>query len=345
MKDAIETLDSVRKLLFVSAAGTVFVTYPNAVWIPWNLARLADGEQPGFWAFFVFRVLYFFGLFYFQLRFDRRRLGNASFAARFAGNFLFTFVACAAFVGLSYGLPLLGVRTGYVGNILIFQFVVVFLLCVFISHIGGLYRSRREKESEIERLRVENLQSRCDALTNQINPHFFFNALNGISSLIRKKNDADALLYVDKLSDIFRYILQSDRKGLATLGEELEFIGAFLHVMEVRFANKLRCSTDVPAEKRGLLLPVLSILPLMENVAVHNVIDSGHRMEIRIRLNEDDELEVSNPMFPKPTPPDTNGIGLRNLGNRFRLMTKREIRTERDGNVFRVILPLIEKTP
>ena len=96
-----------------------------------------------------------------------------------------------------------------------------------------LYHNQREKDQLIENLRVENLQSRCDALVNQINPHFFFNSLNGISSLIRKKNDENTLLYVTKLSDIFRYILQSDKKNLVPLSEELAFIEAFQHVMVV----------------------------------------------------------------------------------------------------------------
>lgn len=101
-----------------------------------------------------------------------------------------------------------------------------------------LYSGQREKEQEIERLRFENLQSRCDALANQINPHFFFNSLNGTSALIRKKNDEKTLMYVHELSDTFRYILQSDRKGLVSLREELVFVQSFQYVMEVRFAQQ-----------------------------------------------------------------------------------------------------------
>lgn len=329
-----------RKLPVVALVCTLFVTYPNVVWIPWNLARLGAGEEPGFWAFFAFRMVYFYGLFRLQLRYNVRTKDNVPFAVRFGRNFLYTLAGCAAFVGLSYGLPLVGVQTGYVGNILLFQFFVVCLLCTFIGYILVLYESRREKEQEIERLRIENLQSRCDALANQINPHFFFNALNGISSLVRKGNDENTLRYVTKLSDIFRYILQSDRRGLVTLGEELSFIRSFLHVMEVRFEGKLTCLTDVPEEEYGRQLPVLSLLPLVENVTVHNRIDSGHHMEIRIWLNGQGELEVSNPVYPKLVPPDTNGTGLQNLQSRFRLMMKKEIRIETDGETFRVCLPL-----
>lgn len=328
-----------QKLPIIALICTLFVTYPNVVWIPWNLARLNAGEGPGFWVFFVFRMLYFYGLFHFQLRYNVRKIGNMPFTARFGRNFLYTLIGCAAFVGLSYSLPLLGVQTGYVGNILLFQFFVVCLLCTFIGYISVLYDSQREKEQEIEQLRIDNLQSRCDALANQINPHFFFNSLNGISSLIRRGNDDNTLLYVTKLSDIFRYILQSDKKGIVPLGEELAFIRSFMHVMEVRFEGKLTCLIDVPEKDHELMLPVLSLLPLIENVTVHNQIDSNHRMNISIRMNGS-ELEISNPVYPKLAPPDTNGIGLQNLRNRFELMMKKEIRVETDGDTFHVYLPL-----
>lgn len=328
-----------QKLPIITLICTLFITYPNVVWIPWNLARLNAGEAPGFWVFFAFRMLYFYGLFHFQLRYNVRKIGNMSFTARFGRNFLYTLIGCAAFVGLSYGLPLLGVQTGYVGNILLFQFFVVCLLCTFIGYISVLYDSQREKEQEIEQLRIDNLQSRCDALANQINPHFFFNSLNGISSLIRGGNDDNTLLYVTKLSDIFRYILQSDKKGIVPLGEELAFIRSFMHVMEVRFEGKLTYSIDVPEKDHELMLPVLSLLPLIENVTVHNQIDSNHRMNISIRMN-DGELEISNPVYPKLALPDTNGIGLQNLRNRFELMMKKEIRVETDGDTFHVYLPL-----
>ena len=144
-----------------------------------------------------------------------------------------------------------------------------------------------------------------------------------------------------ELSDIFRYILQSDKRGLVTLREELEFIQSFRYVMEVRFANKLVFSIQVDEVMQDeLTLPVLSLLPLVENVTVHNRIDSEHKMEIIIRLNEQKELVVSNPIYPKLSPPDTNGTGLKNLENRFALLMNRQIRIECDENTFRVYLPL-----
>ena len=203
-----------------------------------------------------------------------------------------------------------------------------------------LVKQKSEKEQEIETLRNENLQSRCEALANQINPHFFFNSLNGISALVRKKDEDHTLEYVNKLSDIFRYILQNDKHALVPLSEELGFIEAFKYVMEVRFANKLIYVIDVPDDKKGLQLPVLSLLPLVDNVVVHNVIDSEHKMTIKIKLNDVDELVVSNPIYPKLIQPETNGTGLKNLEGRFNLLMGKQIRIESDEVTFSVYLPL-----
>jgi LytS/YehU family sensor histidine kinase len=216
----------------------------------------------------------------------------------------------------------------------------MFIFCSLIGHVSHLNAEHRRKEKEIEQLKNENLQSRYDALTNQINPHFFFNSLNGLTSLIRKKNEENALEYVNKMSDVFRYILQSDKKGLVTLGEELDFLKAFSYMMEIRFANKLVFNIHVSDENMDLKLPVISLLPLIDNVVVHNTIDSEHKMEVMICMNPEMELSISNPVFPKLTNPDTNGIGLKNLENRFLLLMKKQIRIKNDGTRFTVYLPL-----
>jgi LytS/YehU family sensor histidine kinase len=142
------------------------------------------------------------------------------------------------------------------------------------------------------------------------------------------------------MSDVFRYVLQSDKKGLVTLGEELDFVKAFFYMMEIRFANKLVFKINVPNENRNLKLPVLSLLPLIDNVVVHNTIDSEHKMEVIISLNPQMELSVSNPVFPKLTAPDTNGTGLKNLENRFLLLMDKQIRVKNDGGRYTVYLPL-----
>ena len=326
-----------EKPWLVSLVCTVFVAYPNIAWFLCDLEYFVPAEERGtYFIFFLFRFFYYWGLIGLLIRYNLCMLLTLSLLKRVLKNVLFTVVG---FIVYKLILHFTHDYDHFI-SIVIFQYLVVCLLCSALGYIYWLYAQQRQKDLEIERLRVENLQSRCDALTNQINPHFFFNSLNGISALIRKKNTENALTYVSQLSDIFRYILQSDRKGLVTLEDELDCIEAFRHVMEVRFANKLSFLIDVPEDKRYLRLPVLSLLPLVENVTVHNMIDGEHLMKISITLDEDLTLIVSNPIYPKLTAPDTNGTGLKNLENRFSLLLNKQIRVENDGKVFRVCLPL-----
>lgn len=330
-----------RKLPLVSLVSTVFIVYPNIAWIPWEMSFLGESDYGGYVLFFMYRFLFFLGFIGFLLRYNLRKIPAAFFKNRLLRNFLISCAAYLVYASISLGVHFCGMRTDCLGSILIFQFFVTCLLCTFIGHTSMLYARQREKEQEIERLRIESLQSRCEALTNQINPHFFFNSLNGISSLIRKKNDENTLMYVNKLSDIFRYILQSDRKGLVSLREELEFIQAFQYVMEVRFANKLAFQVEVEDDQKDVYhLPVLSLLPLVDNVVVHNAIDSEHKMLISIYMDDQRELVVSNPVYPKLVPPETNGTGLKNLENRFLLLMNKQIRIVCDEATFRVYLPL-----
>lgn len=271
------------------------------------------------------------------IRINLEKFSTQSFNKRFWYNILISGLAYGIFVALTL---LVYTKPKHFGSILVFQFSVVCFLSTFMGHIYLMYKVQRKTEQEIEQLKVENLQSRYDALMNQINPHFFFNSLNGLTSLIRKKNDENTLTYVNKMSDVFRYILQSDKKGLVSLEEELEFVNAFFYMMEVRFASKLNFKIDVDTSKRCYKLPVLSVLPLIENVVVHNKIDSEHKMVVAIVLNDKNELVVSNPKYPKLTPAETNGTGLKNLSNRFSLLMNKRIRIEDTEDTFNVYLPL-----
>ena len=325
-----------KKPWLISLICALFMLYPNIAWFLCDLSFVPQEDRIWFYVYFIFRALWFWGLIWLLIWLNLNRIRTKNVIKRMFWNLL---MSMGGFV--VFELVTIAYHYDTFISILIFQFIIIGLLTSMIGYIYLLMIDQHEKEREIERLQIESLQSRCDALMNQINPHFFFNSLNGISSLIRKEEDDGKVLeYVSKLSDVFRYILQSDRKGLVTLDEELKFAEAFSHVMEVRFANKLTFDVDVPEGKRNLTLPVLSLIPLLENVTVHNIIDSEHQMNVRIYLNSSSELVVSNPVYPKLTEPDTNGIGLKNLQSRFELLTGKEIKIKTDGSLFEVRLPL-----
>ena len=325
------------KLLTISIVGAIFIVYPNIASLPWELSFLNESKHTSHLTFFFIKYTYFLLLIWGLLFHNLKRITDFCFKNRTIQTFLITFTAYVTFVLFMY---LWSGKIHGFGSLLLFQFFVVFILSSFVGHGVMMYNVQRRKEQEIENLKIENLQNRCDALANQINPHFFFNSLNSLTALIRKKEDKNTLAFVNSLSDVFRYILQSDKKGLVTLDEELEFVEAFRYMMEVRFANKLEFKIQVDEDKLNLKIPVLSLLPLIDNIVVHNTIDSQHKMEVRILLNEQSELIISNPVFPKLTPPITNGTGIRNLENRFLILMDKQIYVENDGSNYAVYLPL-----
>lgn len=325
------------QLLLISLAAALFVIYPDITWLPFDLKNLNSSEKTDYIAFFLFRYVFFVGLIFLLIKINLEKVKTPLFKKRILYNIGISIAAYALYGAVFF---LMYAKVKHFGSLVLFQFFFVSILSTLMGHIVILYTEQRKRELEIEELKMENLQSRYDALTNQINPHFFFNSLNGLTSLIRKQNNETTLTYVNKLSDVFRYILQSDKKGLVSLGEELAFVDAFRYMMEVRFANKLEYRINIDEKLMPYKLPVLSILPLLDNVVVHSRIDSEHKMVIDISFNDKGELVVSNPIYPKLSPTATNGTGLKNLESRFMLLMGKQIRIEDLGDVFNVYLPL-----
>jgi LytS/YehU family sensor histidine kinase len=325
------------KLLFISLIAALFVMYPDITWLTFDLEKLNGSEKAKYIGFFTLRYGFLVGLVFILTKINLAQIKTSDYKKRFGYNILISMVAYAIYGGICF---LMYTKVRHYGSLVLFQFFIVAILSTLMGHIVTLYQEQRKREQEIEELRVQNLQSRYDALTNQINPHFFFNSLNGLTSLIRKKSSEETLTYVNKLSDVFRYILQSDKKGLVTLGEELTFVDAFRYMMEIRFANKLEYQIAIDNHALSQKIPVLSILPLLYNVVVHNIIDSEHKMIISIFINEQNELVISNPVYSKLSAPETNGTGLKNLEHRFLLLMDKQIRMEHNGDAFNVYLPL-----
>jgi sensor histidine kinase YesM len=175
----------------------------------WELKAVQPSEYSAYFMFFAFRYFFFFVFILFLVHANMTKITATGFTGRAIRSFLLTGVAYLLYVVVSL---LLYKKSDCFGGLLLFQFFVVGVVCIFAGHITSMYAEQRKKEQEIEQLKIENLQSRCAALTNQINPHFFFNSLNSISALIRRQ-DKGTQAFIGNLSDVFRYIMQSEKKG------------------------------------------------------------------------------------------------------------------------------------
>lgn len=226
---------------------------------------------------------------------------------------------------------------------LIIEHIFILLTVLLTMLLLHLFDKKQEMKLEYEKIKVKQLQSSYNALMGQINPHFFFNSLNGLNSLIRAGEQEKTLEYLEGLSNVFRYILQSNHKTLVSLDEELQFVKAYTYLLGVRYEHKLFFSIQVEETYLRKKLPILSLLPLIENAVKHNVISKRHPLQIQIYTKSDNWLVILNSIRPKMEETVGHGIGLKNLWERYRMLTGRNIQIANANGCFEVFLPLLNE--
>lgn len=189
------------------------------------------------------------------------------------------------------------------------------------------------------RLQKENAVLQYRQLKSQINPHFLFNSLNALVSLINKDPEL-AVKYTRQLSAVYRYVLTQDQKDTVTLREETEFIGNYIEILGTRFGDGLHFRFDIRPSDFGRAVPPMSLQLLVENAVKHNAVDPAAPLEISIST-DGNWLCVSNNLRPRLSSGEGTGVGLSNLSRKYEILAGRGIRLSREGGTFNVKLPLL----
>lgn len=201
---------------------------------------------------------------------------------------------------------------------------------------------KQQVEHENDRLRLANLEARHNQLKQQLHPHFLFNSLNTLKTLIKKKPD-QAEDYLMKLSDLLRFSIYANKEEVVPVEKELELCINYLHMQQVRFGDALQYSIHLPDHmKSNGNLPVYSIQLLVENAIKHNTLTSPHPLHIRISgTTGTGKITVSNNMQPKLIIEDGNGVGLSNLAERYRLLGNAGLEISRGQGEFSVTIKVL----
>ena len=215
----------------------------------------------------------------------------------------------------------------------------VVLICIFIMR---LIFQKQTIEIENEKLRSESLQSQFESLKNQVSPHFLFNSLTALKILV-EDSPSLAKQYISHLSQVLRYTLQSNRKQLVTLGEELEFTESYIFLLKMRYDSNLVVKTEIDDKLKDFRLPPLTIQTLVENAVKHNEISKEFPLLIRIQTTPNGYLQVTNKIQEKLTPEDGTGIGLTNLSKLYSLLGEYDIQIFKTDLEFKVEVPLIKR--
>lgn len=198
----------------------------------------------------------------------------------------------------------------------------------------------RHSVEETENLKRENLNAQLDALRTQVNPHFLFNNLNTLASLI-PENPQHATDFVQQLSKVYRHILEVKDEKSILLKDELTVLKAYAFLLQTRFGNNLSVNINIPDEKLNKRIVPLSLQLLMENAIKHNIVSADKPLQIHI-FSDNGSLVVDNNLQIKKQISESTGIGLDNIRNRYKLLGDKPVQVTETETNFTVSIPLIE---
>jgi sensor histidine kinase YesM len=223
-------------------------------------------------------------------------------------------------------------------------FAIGFLFNFFYAIIfEAFYIEKRwgDDAREKEALRQANLVSQFESLKAQVNPHFLFNCLNSLSSLI-SQNPAKAEDFVDEMSNVYRYLLRTNENGLVSIETEINFIRSYYHLQKTRFGEAIELDIRLDDKDLDSLIPSLTLQMLLENAVKHNALRKSSPLVIEI-FNKNGCIVVRNNIQVKSKQYIiSTKIGLQNIASKYKLINKSEIHISNDGQHFEVSLPLIQ---
>lgn len=220
-------------------------------------------------------------------------------------------------------------------------FLFISLLLVFIDIGVHLLDKWRTSQAEIERFKKENLETQFEMLRMQVNPHFLFNSLNTLSSLIYQNQDT-ASNYVREMATVYRYMLEKRNSDIVSLHEELIFTQSYIYMLNLRFEDKIKFELNIRDWYRDKVIPPLTLQILIENAVKHNVVSQRKPLKIEIYTQSNYTLVVKNNLQPKTQGTYSSGIGLENIRSRMGILTDREMHVEKTDTEFIVTVPFLD---
>jgi len=203
----------------------------------------------------------------------------------------------------------------------------------------------REKKARIElenaELKIKNVETINQQLKQQIHPHFLFNSLSTLKTLIRKSPDK-AEDYLIMLSDFLRVSISTDTPNIVKLKDEIELCQNYLEMQKIRFGEALLYTINIPEEiQSSAFVPVFSLLPLLENAIKHNILTEELPLQIKIE-HKNDRIIITNNLQPKVQSEPSTGLGLENLAERYKILSGDKIIIDKSVNVFSVSIKIFD---
>jgi hypothetical protein len=223
---------------------------------------------------------------------------------------------------------------------------ILYEISVFIYEIfyGWFYSYRYYAIRQVDELKSERLQLELqfESLKSQISPHYLFNCLNTISSLLFKDSRL-AEEFIRRMADTFRYVVNNQKQQLVSLREEIDFVRSYCFLLQVRFEQHLKLEINLPKSLLETKIPPLALQLLVENAVKHNQISKDNALMVYISAIDNTHINVTNTKTKAINPAQSFKVGLDNIKQRYQFFTNERV-TVRDDEKFSVLLPVIKST-
>jgi LytS/YehU family sensor histidine kinase len=221
----------------------------------------------------------------------------------------------------------------------ILVFLAVFIYTIIDFTLYSYMQFARQQIASVK-LTQTQLALQLQILRNQLSPHYLFNSMNTISALVYQDKQV-AVSFIRKLAHTYHYILSTHDKTLVTLAEEVEFLNAYVFLLESRFEGALDIQMNLPQHVMNSKIPPLTLQLLIENAVKHNLVTKENPLLIKVYVDMYDQITVKNTIQAKAVQSDSFKIGLDNIRGRYQYLTSRQIQVLKD-TYFTVKLPLLE---
>ncbi|MEZ4875914.1 MAG: 2TM domain-containing protein [Flavobacteriaceae bacterium] len=248
--------------------------------------------------------------------------------------FLLRVVAAVLVGGSSFAEFIQGERPRFYYITLLISVVVTTIFYAFYY-----YKHLQENKVKEQKIIAGTASAQFDALKNQLDPHFLFNSLNVLTSLIEENPEA-ATQFTTALSKVYRYVLEQKNKELVTVEEELQFATLYMSLLKMRFEDSIVFEVPERLSNPEAKVVPLSLQLLLENAVKHNQVTPAKKLHIVI-YEEAGNLVIKNNRQPKNVVKESTGVGLRNIHQRYRLLTQRPVSVQQNDKEFWVTLPLL----
>jgi len=224
------------------------------------------------------------------------------------------------------------------------NYLVAIVVTFFVTlgiHAFYFYKAYQENKVKEQKVIAGTASAQFESLKNQIDPHFLFNSLNVLSSLI-EENPENAQKFTTSLSKIYRYVLEQKDKELVPVAEELAFAKTYMNLLKMRFENSITFELPDGFNDEVAKVVPLSLQLLLENCIKHNVVSESKPLHIKIYI-ENNQLVVENNLQKKEVLSDRKGVGLQNIVNRYAILTQRKVLVEETEKSFKILVPILTK--